>query len=95
MSCNPCESPDCPAERDPLPSPNFELLGVPLLRFSFRRDELAVENAFLELVVFFFVAVRFLDAAFVSARVAFDFLPEVRLDFFAFLSFFLVAVCAV
>jgi len=69
---------------------------VPLLRFAFRRDELAVENAFLELVVFFFMAVRFLGAAFFGARFfALNCLLEVRLDFFAFLPFFLVAIFAV
>jgi len=65
------------------------------VRSTFRREELAVENAFRELFAFFFAAVPFLGTAFVSARVAFNFLPEVRLDFFAFLPFFLVAISAV
>lgn len=73
----------------------FELRRGLLVRSTFRREELVLENAFREVVAFFFAAVRFLGALFVSARVAFDFLPEVCLDFFAFLPFFLVAICAV
>jgi hypothetical protein len=89
-------SPDCPAERDPVSISDFELRRALLLRFTSRREEPAVGNAFLELAVFFFVAVGFLAAAFFSAGFfAFNFLPEVGLDFFAFLPFFLVAICAV
>ena len=66
------------------------------LRFTFRREDPAVETTLLDLAVFFFVAVRFLGAAFFSARFfALDFLPVVRLDFFAFLPVFLVAIFAV
>jgi len=66
------------------------------VRSTFRRDELAVKNVFLELAVFFFVAARFLRAAFFGARFfALNCLLEVRLDFFAFVPFFLVAIFAV
>jgi hypothetical protein len=66
------------------------------VRSTFRRDELAVKNVFLELVVLFFVAARFLGAAFFGARFfALNCLLEVRLDFFAFVPFFLVAIFAV
>jgi hypothetical protein len=66
------------------------------VRSTFRLEELAVENAFRELVAFFFAAVRFLGAVFFSAGFfALDGLLEVRLDFFAFSPFFLVAIFAV
>jgi hypothetical protein len=66
------------------------------VRSTFRREELAVESGFRELVAFFFAAVRFLGAAFFGARFfALNCLLEVRLDFFAFVPFFLVAIFAV
>ena len=67
-----------------------------LLRFAFCGEELAVEDAFLELVIIFFEVVRFLGVAFLGARFfALDCLPDIGLDFFAFLPFFLVAIFAV
>lgn len=69
---------------------------MPLLRFALRRGALAVETDPLELAVFFFAPVCFLGAAFFAGRFfAGDFLLEVGLDFFAFVPFFLVAICAV
>jgi hypothetical protein len=96
LSLNPCKSPDCPAESDPFSISAFELRRGLLVRSTFRREALAVENAFRDLVAFFFAAVRFLGAAFFTARFfALDCLLEVRLDFFAFSPFFLVAILAV
>ncbi len=95
-SRNPCKSPDCPAERGPVSSSNAALCRAFLRRVPSRCEELAVPSALLALDGAFFLAVSFFEAPlFDTRRVVVTFLLEVRLDFIAFLPFFLVAIFAV
>ncbi|MGO9084814.1 MAG: hypothetical protein ACLQBK_06270 [Candidatus Sulfotelmatobacter sp.] len=67
-----------------------------MLRIAGRPEERAVPRVFPELAGAFFLAVSFFGACFFGARFfALIFLPEVGLDFIAFLPFFLLAILAV